>query len=99
MIVVRGRIKAKPEHFERVKEVSLEQVCRSRTEDGCISHEVTIDCEDANMFVFFERWRDQAALQTHFEHPGSKAFIDALRGIVAEPPELNIYPVIETPAA
>ncbi len=45
MIVVTGDACAKPETFDEVRRLSLEHVHRSRTEPGCISHAVHIDCE------------------------------------------------------
>jgi quinol monooxygenase YgiN len=95
MIIVTGRVKARPEHFEAVRAASLAHVHRSRTEEGCISHGVAVDCEDPHALVFFERWRDQAALQKHFDQPASKAFVGALRDLVAEPPLLDIYPALD----
>jgi quinol monooxygenase YgiN len=36
-------------------------------EDGCLGYEVSRGIEDRATFVLYETWRDQAALDTHFE--------------------------------
>lgn len=36
-------------------------------EDGCLGYEVSRGNEDRNMFVLYEKWRDQAALDAHFK--------------------------------
>ena len=62
MIVVTGSVTARPDSFDEVKRLSLEHVHRSRTEPGCISHAVHVDCENPLRLVFFEQWADRAAL-------------------------------------
>src|SRR4029453_19299948 len=46
MIVVTGSVTAREDSFDEVLELSLEHVRRSRTEPGCISHAVYVDCEN-----------------------------------------------------
>jgi quinol monooxygenase YgiN len=36
-------------------------------EEGCLGYEVSRGNEDRNMFVLYEKWRDQAALDAHFK--------------------------------
>lgn len=38
----------------------------SRAEAGCLGYEV-VRAADEPAFVLFEKWRDEAALQTHYE--------------------------------
>ena len=46
MIVVTGSVTARADSFDEVRKLSLEHVHRSRTEPGCISHAVHVDCEN-----------------------------------------------------
>ena len=39
----------------------------SRTEAGCVSFEVARGNDDPAVFMLYEVWRDQAALDTHYE--------------------------------
>ena len=96
MIIVTGTIVARPDAIETAIEASRAHVERSRTEDGCISHEVAQDLHDAARLVFLERWRDREALRVHFSQPGSRTFIDAIGALVAEPPSMQIYTAVET---
>jgi quinol monooxygenase YgiN len=91
MIVVTGSVTAKPETFSEVQKLSLEHVHRSRTEPGCISHAVHVDCEDPMRLVFFEQWADRAALLTHFAVPASRNFVHALQGLAAAATTIEIY--------
>ena len=78
MIVVTGSVTARQETFEEARRLSLEHVHRSRTEPGCISHAVHIDCENPLRLVFIEQWADRAALAAHFAVPASRNFVRAL---------------------
>ena len=39
----------------------------SRSEPGCITFDVSRSVDDANAFVLYEEWRDQAALDEHYK--------------------------------
>lgn len=89
MIIVTGRMKARPERLDDALRVSLEHV--RRTEPGCIVHSVHQDVEDPNTLVFFEQWEDQDALSAHFAVPESLAFVTALSECASERPVMNLY--------
>ncbi len=91
MIVVTGSVTAREDSFDEVRQLSLEHVHRSRSEPGCISHAVHVDCEDPLRLVFIEQWADPAALQAHFAVPASRDFVRALQPLVAASPTLEIY--------
>lgn len=91
MIVVTGAVVAKPETLDELHRLSLEHVHRSRTEPGCISHAVHVDCENPLRLVFVEQWTDMAALKTHFTVPGSVAFGRAVKNLSAEPGSIAVY--------
>jgi len=91
MIVVTGSVTARPETFEEVRRLSLEHVHRSRTEPGCISHAVHVDCENPLRLVFFEQWADRAALLAHFAVPASRHFVRALQPLAAAATSMEMY--------
>ena len=91
MIVVTGSVTAKPDTFDEVRRLSLEHVHRSRTEPGCISHAVHVDCENPLKLVFFEQWADRAALLTHFAVPASRDFVRSLQKLAAAATTIEIY--------
>ncbi len=95
MIIVTGSVTARPEQFEALLQASLDHVHRSRTEEGCISHAVHIDCENPLRLFFYERWRDMAALQAHFVQPGSAEFIEAARAMASSSERVSMYEAVE----
>lgn len=97
MIIVTGSVTAKPDSFEALLEACLAHVHRSRAEDGCISHAVRIDSEDPMKLVFFEEWRDMAALQAHFVTPGIDDLRAAFREHVAAREPITTYEATKLP--
>ena len=91
MIIVTGSVTATPETFDEVRRISLEHVHRSRTEPGCISHAVHVDCENPLRLVFFDQWADRAALLAHFAVPASRDFVRALQSLAAAATTIEIY--------
>src|SRR3982751_5723690 len=91
MIVVTGSVTARQDSFDAVKKLSLDHVHRSRTEPGCISHAVHVDCDNPLKLVFFEQWADRAALLTHFAVPASRDFVRSLQKLAAAATTIEIY--------
>jgi quinol monooxygenase YgiN len=91
MILVTGSVTAREECLNEVRQLSLEHVQRSRSEPGCISHAVHIDCENPLRLVFVEQWTDSAALLEHFAVPASRDFVRALQPLAATATTLEIY--------
>lgn len=46
----------------------------SRAEGGCITFDVSRSNDDRNAFVLYEEWRDQAALDEHYQTEHFKTF-------------------------
>jgi quinol monooxygenase YgiN len=91
MIVVTGSVTARADSFDEVRKLSLEHVRRSRTEPGCISHAVHVDCENPLRLVFFEQWADRAALLAHFAVPASRDFVRSLQTLAAAATTIELY--------
>lgn len=95
MIIITGAIVARDDSFSELRALCVEHVHRSRTEPGCISHDVHVDAEQPLRLVFFERWADRAAVQTHFAVPASIEFVKAVRRLAAEMSPIEIYDASE----
>ena len=91
MIVVTGSVTAREDSFDQMRELSLEHVRRSRTEPGCISHAVHVDCENPQRLVFFEQWTDRAALLAHFAVPASRDFVRSLQALAESATTIELY--------
>jgi quinol monooxygenase YgiN len=91
MIVVTGSVTARADSFDEVRKLSLKHVHRSRTEAGCMSHAVHVDCENPLRLVFFEQWADRDALLAHFAVPASREFVRALQSLASEATSIELY--------
>jgi quinol monooxygenase YgiN len=91
MIVVTGSVVARQDSFDEVRRLSLEHVHRSRTEPGCISHSVHVDCENSLRLVFIEQWADRGALLAHFAVPASRDFVRALQPLASASATIELY--------
>ncbi len=91
MIIVLGQVDAAPGRVDEALALSLDHVHRSRGEPGCISHAVYRDVEHPDRLVFVERWADRHALDAHFRVPESGAFVEAVTGLAAADPVMEIY--------
>lgn len=91
MIIVTGSITAKEETFDELLALSLKHVHRSRTEAGCISHNVHQDAENTLRLVFLEEWADLNSLLAHFAVPESREFVKTATRLASETPQMNIF--------
>lgn len=97
MLIVTGSVTARPETFEALEKAAREHVARSRTEPGCLTHSVCVDCEAPLRLFFYEEWADRAALDAHFAQPGSASFMAAVRNLAADSTRVRILPVEPRP--
>ncbi|MBW3671648.1 MAG: antibiotic biosynthesis monooxygenase [Acidobacteria bacterium] len=58
---------AKPGKAEALRELLEGLIEPTRAEPGCLDYRLMADGEDEHRFVFVEEWRDDAALDAHFE--------------------------------
>ena len=65
MIVMIVSFKIRPELRERFLAAAADDANGSRAEPGCLGFDVIQDAEDADHYVFHERYRDDAALAAH----------------------------------
>ncbi len=91
MIIITGCVRLRPENCDEGARICHEHSVRSRKEEGCISHDCSVDIEDGNLVRFIERWADMAALQQHFAVPESGAFVQQVAAMASAPPEIAIY--------
>ena len=91
MILVLGSVNVQDGRMPEAVKLSLEHIHRSRTEPGCVSHAVHVDCENPKRLVFVEQWADHASLQAHFKVPASKQFVAALTSLASEAPSMALY--------
>ncbi len=91
IIIVTGSVTARPDSFDALLAASIAHVARSRSEVGCLSHEVGRSAEAPLQLLFVERWTDREALARHFAQPGSRSFVASVRQLAAGMSGMEIY--------
>lgn len=95
ILTVIARIKAKPGMEKRMQQDLLGLIAPTRSETGCINFDLFIDINDPTVFMLYENWESQAALDAHFEQPYVKQVLQAYEVTLAEPIAANFLNKIE----
>jgi len=74
MLVIAGTVRVPPENLERFRPHMLAMLTASRAEDGCFEYSYAEDVAEPGLIRVFEAWRDQAALDAHFQTPHMAAW-------------------------
>jgi quinol monooxygenase YgiN len=56
-------------------------IAPSRQEPGCLVYELHVDPEDPGKFMFYEKFKDQAALDVHLASPHFHSFQSHLKAL------------------
>jgi quinol monooxygenase YgiN len=78
MIIVMGHAKTAPGDLDRLKDAMAAQLAATNAEDGCLHYSFSRDVLDPDTMIITERWRDQAAIDAHFNSPHMAEFNKAL---------------------
>ncbi|EPE96091.1 Antibiotic biosynthesis monooxygenase [Rhizobium grahamii CCGE 502] len=70
------------------------QVVPTRAEPGCINYDFHVDADDQCVFVFYENWISQAALDAHMEMPHLRPLIAQLDRLLSKPIEIRYLRMI-----
>jgi len=76
-ILVAGRFAGKPDRRTDLLALAKGMFAPSRGEAGCGSYDFFEEIGADGRFLFFERWRDKAAIDEHFTTPHFAAFMRA----------------------
>lgn len=88
-IALFGTISLRPDTYESFAAVLGENVRSSRQEPGNVSFEVFRPEDGSPTLLLFERWKDQAAIDTHMQQPNLKAVIEAVQSTGADASETH----------
>ncbi|MEO9468601.1 putative quinol monooxygenase [Parasphingorhabdus sp.] len=91
MIIITGSVQTNFDNRDEIRATCAEHSARSRSEPGCISHNVHIDCEQPDRLFFYEQWEDEAAVATHFRVSASRKFVTRLTALAGYRPEMHIF--------
>jgi len=93
MIVVRFKVRCRPEKTEQARATFQEVIEASRPLTGVLSFDIGQDLSDPNAFVAVEVFEDRAALDQQETLPVVQKTIGLLEELMAEAPEATIYNV------
>lgn len=83
-ISITALLTAKPGKEEELLAELKKVLEPSRGEEGCIQYDLHQSKEDEGLFVFYETWKDQAALDSHSSSSHYKAYREAIHPLVAK---------------
>jgi quinol monooxygenase YgiN len=66
-LAIAGTIRVPPERLDAFRPHMLAMLEASRAEDGCLEYAYAQDVAEPGLIRVFEVWRDQAALDAHFQ--------------------------------
>lgn len=93
MILITGTVVVSPESREAFLAAAERQVRASRMEAGRLDYFCGEDVMVPNTLSFLERGVDQAAVQFHFAHDHSRAFVDEVERLALNEPVVEIHEV------
>ncbi len=85
-----ARVVATPDQVAFVGQACLAIVDSASQEDGCLAYHLLAG-EEAGVFAWFERWRDQAAFERHLAGAAASQLGAALEGRTEGPMELQTF--------
>ncbi|TCN21183.1 putative quinol monooxygenase [Mesobacillus foraminis] len=85
MIIIHAYIKIKSQYREAFLEEARLVTKPSKAESGNISYDYYEDPEEANSFIFVEKWKDVQAIQQHEETSHFKKFVKEIETFLSEP--------------
>lgn len=75
MIILAGHLKTSPDLVEELSAALNSLVDDTIKEDGCLDYHFAIDDKARGTVLVYERWRDEASLNTHLAQPAIGAVL------------------------
>ncbi|HEY2710400.1 MAG TPA: putative quinol monooxygenase [Caulobacteraceae bacterium] len=66
-LIVAGTVRVPPQNLDGLRPHMAQMMAASRAEDGCTAYGYAEDVTEPGLIHVFEIWRDQAALDAHFQ--------------------------------
>ncbi|PIQ86995.1 MAG: antibiotic biosynthesis monooxygenase [Candidatus Omnitrophica bacterium CG11_big_fil_rev_8_21_14_0_20_45_26] len=98
-ITVVARIRAKQGKEAQVREALLGLVGPTHAEAGCLQYDLHQSKLDPALFLFYENWSSQKALDQHFKTPHLLALGAKADVLFAEPVSITAWEMISSPKA
>jgi len=92
-IIIAGTVRLPPENLAGLKPHMETMLAASRAEDGCITYSYAEDVAEPGLIRVFEAWRDQVAIDAHFQAPHMGAWRAAWPQFGVTERRLSMYDV------
>ena len=76
--------KSKPERLDETRTVLLPTVPWAMAKEGCLEYVLSVDRDKPTEFVFYEVWKDMAALEDHWASKEFKELVEKLDDLLTE---------------
>ena len=73
-LIIAGTVRVPAQNLQAFRPHMLAMLTATRAEDGCIDYSYAEDVAEPGLIRVFEIWRDQAALEAHFQAPHMAAW-------------------------
>lgn len=92
-IIARARAKAGQE--SRLRQELQRLLAPTRAEAGCIGYDLHQSLSDPALFVFYENWASQAALDAHFQTPYLQAVLKLVPELLDGPFDITKWTIVK----
>ncbi|HEY0260108.1 MAG TPA: putative quinol monooxygenase [Lacisediminihabitans sp.] len=96
-LVLVADFQAKPGQEDALRDALAEMIAPSEAEAGCLGYRPLADPAKPGAMICLEEWRDDAALETHFQTPHFQNVARILDEILAAP--FTLRRLTQAPAA
>lgn len=90
MITVMAYATAKKGKEQETLEVLNSMVAPTRAERGCINYDLHQSLQDPKLFVFYENWESQEALDRHLQTSHILSAVAKAEKLLAEPIQITL---------
>ncbi len=94
-ITLIAKVKAKPGLEETLKNELVSLLEPTGKEVGCITYNLHQNSEDKSVFMFYENWTSQQALDEHLQTPHLKAFLARAESLLDGSLDLTSWQMVE----
>jgi quinol monooxygenase YgiN len=94
-VTVIARFQAKEGKESRLGQELQRLLAPTRAEDGCINYDLHQSTSDPALFVFYENWASQEALDAHFQTPHLPALLKQGSDLVEGRPDITKWTIVK----
>lgn len=81
-LIVCARVESKKDKIDLVKSEVIKLVDPTLNEEGCMQYILHQDIEHPEVFIFFEKWKNDESCENHMKNNHIRAFLEAVDGSI-----------------